>query len=105
MAFSVWEQRCCAGALYGGHHLALVRISVPLVFLGAYVGFRKDKIEFPIPCKVDSVPREIPEQPWYLGTGFTIAIGGILPSVLASLIFLYPEQHVDGPVLLCKLDR
>ena len=54
-------------------------ISVPLVFLGAYVGFRKDKIEFPIPCKVDSVPREIPEQPWYLGTGFTIVIGGILP--------------------------
>lgn len=72
-------------------------ISVPLVFLGAYVGFRKDKIEFPIPCKVDSVPREIPEQPWYLGTGFTIVIGGILPfgACFVELFFILSSMWMD----------
>jgi transmembrane 9 superfamily protein 2/4 len=72
-------------------------ISVPLVFLGAYVGFRKDKIEFPIPYKVDSVPREIPEQPWYLGTGFTIVIGGILPfgACFVELFFILSSMWMD----------
>ena len=37
-------------------------ISVPLVFLGAYFGYKKDPLEFPV--VTSNIPREIPEQPW-----------------------------------------
>ena len=72
-------------------------ISVPLVFLGAYVGFRKEKLEFPIEAKPDSIPRQIPEQPWYLGTAFTVVIGGILPfgACFVELFFILNSIWMD----------
>jgi transmembrane 9 superfamily protein 2/4 len=72
-------------------------ISVPLVFLGAYVGFRKEKLEFPIEAKPDSIPRQIPEQPWYLGTAFTVVIGGILPfgACFVELFFILSSMWMD----------
>mmetsp|Transcript_8617 Transcript_8617/g.13218 ORF Transcript_8617/g.13218 Transcript_8617/m.13218 type:complete len:649 (-) Transcript_8617:338-2284(-) len=50
-------------------------ISVPLVFLGGYFGYRKTPIQFP--GTTSSIPRQIPDQPWYLL--FAPMIGGILP--------------------------
>ena len=52
-------------------------ISTPLVFLGAYFGFKQDAIEFPV--NTSSIPRQIPDQPWFMMTPVTLAIGGILP--------------------------
>jgi transmembrane 9 superfamily member 2/4 len=52
-------------------------ISTPLVFLGAYFGYKKDAIEYPV--STSSIPRQIPDQPWFMGIPFTLAIGGILP--------------------------
>ena len=52
-------------------------ISTPLVFLGAYFGFRQDAIEYPV--NTSSIPRQIPDQPWFMGIPFTLMIGGILP--------------------------
>jgi transmembrane 9 superfamily member 2/4 len=52
-------------------------ISTPLVFLGAYFGYKQDAIEFPV--STSSIPRQIPDQPWFMGIPFTMAIGGILP--------------------------
>ncbi|CAJ1950349.1 unnamed protein product [Cylindrotheca closterium] len=52
-------------------------ISTPLVFLGAYYGYKQDAIE--IPVKTSSIPRQIPDQPWFMGAPFTLMIGGILP--------------------------
>jgi transmembrane 9 superfamily protein 2/4 len=52
-------------------------ISSPLVFLGAYFGYKQDAIEFPV--KTSSIPRQIPDQPWFMGIPFTFMIGGILP--------------------------
>lgn len=37
-------------------------ISVPLVFLGAYFGYKEDVVEYPVVTA--PVPRVIPEQPW-----------------------------------------
>ena len=37
-------------------------VSLPLVFLGAYFGFRKDVIS--VPCRTNQIPREIPPQLW-----------------------------------------
>jgi transmembrane 9 superfamily protein 2/4 len=52
-------------------------ISVPLVFLGAYFGYKKDPLEFPV--VTSNIPRQIPEQQWYLSPVVTCLLGGILP--------------------------
>merc|ERR1719230_699579 len=44
-------------------------ISVPLVFFGAYAGFRKPAIELPV--RTNQVPRAIPEQMWFSQPLFT----------------------------------
>ena len=48
-------------------------ISVPLVFLGAYFGYKKEPIEFPV--ITSNIPRQIPTQPWYLDPTLTILLG------------------------------
>jgi len=70
-------------------------ISVPLVFFGAYLGFRKEPIEFPV--KFSNIPRPIPAAPWYLGTSFTIAIGGVLPfgACFVELFFILSSMWMD----------
>ena len=63
-------------------------ISTPLVFFGAYFGYKQDAIEFPV--KTSSIPRQIPDQPWFMGWFFTLVIGGILPfgSCFVELYFI-----------------
>lgn len=70
-------------------------ISVPLVFLGAYLGFRKKPFEFPV--KFSNIPRPVPVAPWYLGTTFTVAIGGILPfgACFVELFFILSSMWMD----------
>jgi transmembrane 9 superfamily protein 2/4 len=73
-------------------------ISVPLVFLGAYVGFRKEVEEYPThPRSEKAQPRPIPDQPWYLGTAFTVVIGGILPfgACFVELFFILSSMWMD----------
>ena len=50
-------------------------ISVPLVFLGAFYGYKKDPIEFPV--VTSNIPRQIPTQPWYLHPILTCLLGNI----------------------------
>jgi hypothetical protein len=71
-------------------------ISLPLVFLGAYFGYRAESLEFPV--VTSNIPRQIPTQvhemllldtqflmrvsglqPWYLNEMVTCMVGGILP--------------------------
>merc|ERR1711957_1073279 len=63
-------------------------VSVPLVFFGAYAGFRKPAIDLPV--KVGQIPRAIPEQPWFSQPLFTSLVGGILPfgAVFTELFFI-----------------
>jgi len=72
-------------------------ISVPLVFLGAYIGFRKEVTEFPVHPKMAALPRPIPSQPWYLSTTFTVVIGGILPfgACFVELFFILSSMWMD----------
>ncbi len=51
-----------------------VGVSVPLVFAGAYYGYRKDAIE--PPCKVNQIPRQVPPQLWYTGPVASVLMGG-----------------------------
>merc|ERR1711990_587890 len=70
-------------------------ISVPLVFLGSYFGFRKDAIELPV--RTNQIPRQIPVQPWFVQPVFTALIGGVLPfgAVFTELFFIMSSlwQH------------
>ncbi|KAJ0242380.1 hypothetical protein HA466_0208550, partial [Hirschfeldia incana] len=81
-----------SGAIPFGTMFALVclwfGISVPLVFIGSYLGHKKPAIEDPV--KTNKIPRQVPEQPWYMKPGFSILIGGILPfgAVFIEIFFI-----------------
>ncbi|XLR28740.1 hypothetical protein S83_056640 [Arachis hypogaea] len=87
----IWGEKS-SGAVPFGTMFALIflwfGISVPLVFVGGYVGFKKPAIENPV--KTNKIPRQIPEQAWYMNPVFSVLIGGILPfgAVFIELFFI-----------------
>ena len=70
-------------------------ISTPLVFFGAYFGYKQDAIEFPV--NTSSIPRQIPDQPWFMGIPFTLLVGGILPfgACFVELYFILASVWMD----------
>jgi transmembrane 9 superfamily protein 2/4 len=70
-------------------------ISVPLVFLGAFFGYKKAPITLPV--RTNQIPRQIPAQPWYISGLFSSMVGGILPfgAVFTELFFIMSSiwQH------------
>ncbi|KAL4429596.1 hypothetical protein ABPG77_008645 [Micractinium sp. CCAP 211/92] len=89
--FLVWGQRS-SGAVPFGTLCALVflwcGVSVPLCFVGSYFGYKKAAPEDPV--RTNKIPRQVPEQPWYMHPAFSILIGGILPfgAVFIELFFI-----------------
>ncbi|CAN6457123.1 unnamed protein product [Victoria cruziana] len=87
----IWGEKS-SGAIPFGTMFALVvlwfGISVPLVFVGSYLGYKKPAIDDPV--KTNKIPRQIPEQAWYMQPVFSILIGGILPfgAVFIELFFI-----------------
>eukprot|EP00483_Globobulimina_turgida_P011479 UN11501 len=81
-------------------------ISVPLVYLGAYFGYKRDVIEFP--CPTNELLRMIPMQPWYMQKYFAILVGGVLPFgavfievfFIMSSIWLHHYYYMFGFLLL-----
>ena len=66
-----------------------VGVSSPLVFIGAYFGYRGDKMS--VPVKTNHIARLIPQpQPWYSTPPMSFLLGGILPfgSVCIELFFI-----------------
>lgn len=81
-----------SGAVPFGTMLAMVAlwliISFPLSLFGSYVGFRKSRIEQPV--RTNQIPRQIPDQPFYLRPIPSILMGGILPfgAIFIELYFI-----------------
>merc|ERR1719223_492603 len=48
-------------------------ISVPLVFVGGYLGYKKEVLE--VPTRTNQMPREVPLQSWYMKPLFTSMLG------------------------------
>merc|ERR1711957_722157 len=70
-------------------------ISSPLVFFGAYFGYKQDAIDFPV--NTSNIPRQIPDQPWFMGPVFTLLVGGILPfgACFVELYFILASVWMD----------
>ncbi|KAI9199296.1 uncharacterized protein BJ171DRAFT_219912 [Polychytrium aggregatum] len=65
-------------------------IVFPLTLLGAIMG-RNWSSEPNFPCRVNPIPRPIPEKPWYAEPSFIIMASGILPfgSIFIEMYFIF----------------
>ncbi|KAK5797279.1 hypothetical protein F5H01DRAFT_359015 [Linnemannia elongata] len=63
-------------------------VSTPLSVLGSYLGFQRPKIENPV--RANQIPRQIPDQVFYLRPIPSMLIGGILPfgAIFIELYFI-----------------
>jgi transmembrane 9 superfamily protein 2/4 len=89
--FIVWVDGSVAAVPFGSMFAIVALwfgVSVPLVFLGAYIGYKKETVEQPV--ATSKIPRQIPEQPWFMSTAFSVIIGGVLPfgAVFVELFFI-----------------
>jgi len=82
-----------SGAVPFGTLIALLvlwlGISLPLVYCGSYVAYKKPAIEPPL--RVNHIPRVLlPDRPWYTQAHTAILIGGVLPfgAVFIEIFFI-----------------
>lgn len=63
-------------------------ISVPLVFAGAYIGYKSKPYEFP--TRTNQIPRQIPASPLNIPQAAYVVLAGILPfgTVFMELVFI-----------------
>lgn len=94
----IWGQKSSGAVPFMTMFVLLVMwfgISVPLVFVGSYVGAQMEVIELPV--GTSQVKRRIPEQPWYMQPLLTAFVGGILPfgAIFTELFFIMSSlwQH------------
>ena len=85
-------------------------ISVPLTFVGAFIGYGREPYEHP--TRVNTLPRQIPEVPWYMTSIVSVLIGGILPFgtvsielyfIMSSIWFGTTYYYVFGFLLVVGL--
>lgn len=70
-------------------------ISVPLVFIGAYLAHRTEPL--PIPVRTNQIPRQIPPVPWYLNPWILPFITGIFPFCVLYTEFFFIFTSVWYP--------
>uniref|UniRef100_A0A915Q0X6 Transmembrane 9 superfamily member n=1 Tax=Setaria digitata TaxID=48799 RepID=A0A915Q0X6_9BILA len=57
-------------------------VDLPLLFLGFHFGYRKQAYSHPV--RTNQIPRQVPEQPWYLHTLPCMLLAGILPIIIGG---------------------
>ncbi|KAI7819718.1 hypothetical protein BC939DRAFT_531095 [Gamsiella multidivaricata] len=81
-----------SGAVPFGTMLGIVAlwflVSTPLSVIGSYLGFQRPKVEHPV--RANQIPRQIPDQVFYLRPIPSMLIGGILPfgAIFIELYFI-----------------
>ncbi|KAF9354705.1 hypothetical protein BGX26_007468 [Mortierella sp. AD094] len=81
-----------SGAVPFGTMLGIVAlwflVSTPLSVIGSYLGFQRPKIDHPV--RANQIPRQIPDQVFYLRSIPSMLIGGILPfgAIFIELYFI-----------------
>ena len=61
--------------------------STPLVLVGAFIGIKQRGIE--TPCKINPVPSQIPEKPWFFHMKYSCWVTGLLPFGAVFIEFIY----------------
>ncbi|KAG7170764.1 transmembrane 9 superfamily member 4-like [Homarus americanus] len=90
--FFIWGKRS-SGAVPFTTMMALlslwVCILVPLTFIGYYFGFRKQPYEHPV--RTNQIPRQVPEQVWYMHPMLCLLTAGVLPfgAMFIELFFIF----------------
>eukprot|EP00051_Salpingoeca_urceolata_P028055 m.484708 g.484708 ORF g.484708 m.484708 type:complete len:633 (-) comp23517_c0_seq1:152-2050(-) len=69
--------------------LIWICISSPLVLSGYFFGFRKQPYEAPV--VTNQIPRQVPDQPWWLHPIACTLLGGLIPfgAVFIELFFIF----------------
>lgn len=92
MNFFIWGKKS-SGAVPFSTMIALIAmifgISVPLVFVGYYFGYRKQPYSQPV--RTNQIPRQVPDQVWYMNPITSTLMAGLLPfgSSFIELFFIF----------------
>lgn len=95
----VWAQASSTAIPFGtlvGLLALWLLIQVPLVYLGSWAGFvRASPWEHPL--KTNSIPRQIPIQPWYLRNPAGPLLTGLIPFAVLfiELLFVFKNLWQD----------
>ncbi|CAF0743885.1 unnamed protein product [Rotaria sordida] len=90
--FFIWGKRS-SGAVPFSTMLAILTmwlgISFPLVCLGFYFGYRKHPYDQPV--RTNQIPRQVPEQQWFMHPVLSTLIAGVLPfgAMFIELFFIF----------------
>lgn len=90
--FFIWGKKS-SGAVPFSTMIALLSmvfcISVPLVFVGYYFGYRKQPYSQPV--RTNQIPRQVPDQVWYMNPITSTLMAGLLPfgSCFIELFFIF----------------
>lgn len=82
-----------SGAIPVGTMVAIISIwflfSIPLSIVGSVLSAKREMIS--VPVRTNQIPRQIPEQPWYLRTIPIMLMSGIFPfgSIAVEMYFIY----------------
>lgn len=89
--FFIWGKQS-SGAVPFTTMMALfslwICVSVPLTFIGCYFGYRKQPYEHPV--RTNQIPRQVPEQVWYMHPILCLLMAGVLPfgAMFIELFFI-----------------
>jgi transmembrane 9 superfamily protein 2/4 len=95
----VWAQASSTAIPFGtlvGIVLLWLCIQVPLVYVGSWHGFMRSAT-WEHPTKTAPIPRQVPQQAWYLKSAQAILLAGLIPFavIFIELLFVFRSLWQD----------